>query len=234
MRLSRLWTLAAACLVTLGCAKLPDSGAAGSTTVLKFTWQMESPIVTGLEPGGAGLPYIYIIVLNLSTENPPTDLGPIPVAADGGNGFVAGDATHFILWDPIRSPQFSIWQFQDENLIEAVETGVPSQAEPIQTGDTQFRVEIDMAQLVGALNVDTIKAVQVNFLSMNRLALGGTGRVWDALGDRRVGQVNTPYTLQPIFSATYPSPSDPDVEPQGDAEDPGIDIIDWSIEVQIS
>jgi hypothetical protein len=233
MNLTRLWPLAA-CILALGCAKFPDSGAAASTTVLRFTWQLESPIVTGFEPGGAGLPYIYIIALNMSTENPPTDLGPIPVTADGGNGFVAGDATHFILWDPIRSPQFSIWQFQDENLIESVETGVPIQFNQVQTGDTQFEVEVDMAQLVGELGVEDIKAVQVNFLSMNRLALGGTGRVWDALGDRGVGQINTPFTLQPIFNFKYTNQNQVDVEPQGDAEDPGVDIIDWSIEVQIS
>ena len=112
-RLAAMLALAAMCL---GCAKFPTVASSDFTKRLVFTMTVDTQLRTGLEEGGSGLPYVYIIALRLSTDANPIDDGPLPVVVPGGNGFVAGNATHYILWNPLASPSYQIWQFQDATL----------------------------------------------------------------------------------------------------------------------
>ncbi len=221
-------------LAGAGCAKFPAVTDSDFTKRLLFTMQVDGKLRTGLGAGEGGLPYVYINALRVSTEISPTDDGPIPITIPGGNGFVAGNATHFILWDPLSSPQFQIWQFLDENLETYNQTGVPLDFLPIQDGDDTLAFEIDLSQLVPAIDVDTIQSIQVNFLTMNNRNVSGGGRLWDALGDGRIpNEVNSYFTFQPSFSTTYSNASIGNLEPSEDVVDPDLDIIDWSIEVRL-
>jgi hypothetical protein len=230
---TRLLLISLLLAALIGCAKLPESGGGDSTVRVLFRWTTDGEIVNGQGAGGGGLPYLYFIVLNLSKDANPITQGPIPVTASGGNGYVAGDATHMILWDPLRSPEFSLWKFQDEELLTITEIDIPVNYRSVQTGDRTFEVEIDLSQLVPG-EVDDIKNIQVNFLSMNRLSTSGGGtRDWDALGDSRVaGEVNSPFTFSTLFSRLYSDAIEGDIEPAGDALDPGVDFVDWEIEVR--
>ena len=224
-----LLVVAAVC----GCAKFPNTSATGQTKRLLFRMRTAAPLKTGLE-GGGGLPYVYIVALRLSTDPNPIDQGPIPIVLPGGNGFVSGNATHFIQWNPLSSPQFTIYQFTDATLEEWTPIGTPINFQPVQTGDNELFFEIDMSQLVPAGDVDTIESIQVNFLTMNAIQTGGGGRFWDALGDsENAAEVNRYFQFQPRTSTEYNNTNQGNIEPVDDVDDPQLDIADWSIEVRL-
>ena len=216
------------------CAKLPPSGAAGTSPRLAFTMAVDGKIRTGLAAGQSGLPYIYIVALRLNTdENPITD-GPLPVVVPGGNGFVAGNCTHYIKWDPLDSPQFKIWKFNDATLNDRSAIGTPVIVQPVVEGDKLLKFEIDISQLVPAADVSTIKSVQVNFLTMTTDNPSAVTRLWDALGDARiVSEVNRPVLVRLRSAGVTNSVTSAIVEPQGDVIDPDLDITDWSVEVKL-
>ena len=221
-------------LAVLGCARFPAGGSSNFTKRLVFTLTVDSKLRTGLEQGGNGLPYVYIVAIRLSTDPNPPDQGPIPVVVPGGNGFVAGHCTHFVLWNPLASPAYQIYQFSDDTLNDWFLKGYPIQSLPISEGDKTLSFEIDLSQLVPAADVPTIQSVQVNFLTMNNTNTSGGGRLWDALGDGNVpSEINSYFTFQPNSAITYTNASTGNVEPQGDVADPDLDIVDWSIEVRL-
>ena len=218
----------------VGCAKFPSSGSSDFTKRLLFTMTVDSQLRTGGEPGGSGFPYVYIVAIRLSTDPNPTDTGPIPVVVPGGNGFVAGNCTHFILWNPLASPSYQIFQFEDSTLNDWFQTGVPIQFLPIEVGDDTLSFEIDLSQLVAVALVPTIQSIQVNFLTMNNTNTSGGGRLWDALGNGNIpAEINSYFTFQPNFAALYTNSTTGNVEPPGDVSDPDLDIVDWSIEVRL-
>lgn len=218
----------------VGCAKYPSTGNSSFTKRLLFTMTVDGQIRSGQGSGQLGLPYVYIVALRLSTDPAPTDQGPIPVVVPSGNGFVAGNATHYILWNPLASPQYQIWQFRDSTLNESFQVGVPVNNRPFQEGDRTLEFEIDMSQLVPAADVDSIQSVQVNFLTMNNTNTSGSGRIWDALGDSRIPtQINSYFTIQPRSSQILNNNNQGQIEPRGDTLDPDLDIVDWSIEVRL-
>ncbi|MBX3112526.1 MAG: hypothetical protein KF857_10995 [Fimbriimonadaceae bacterium] len=220
-------------LVVSGCAKYPSSSA-GRTTRLVFTMTTDGHFRTGLGPGESGLPYIYIVALKLNTDENPTTDGPFPVVQPGGNGFVAGGCTHYILWNPLASPQYQIWQFNDATLNQSFYVGAPVNYQTLGDNDKTMSFEVDLSQLVPAGQVDTIKSVQVNFLTMNNQNVSGGGRLWDALGDSTVTtQINSPFLVRLRANQTFTNANQGTLEPRGDCPDPDLDLTDWSVEVRL-
>lgn len=223
--------LIAVLILSAGCAKFPDNPIGDATVRLAFTMTTSAPLETGA--GGTGLPYVYVIAIYLSTEENPTTDGPIPVIVPSGNGIVAGDVTHFILWNPLASPQYQIYQFRDQTLNEYFQIGVPLLFDTVAQGDRTLSFEIDLSQLVPANEVANYKSVQVNFLSMNNTNTAGTGRLWDALGDASIPtQINSPFTVRLATTQNYNNNNQGQIEPSGDCPDPALDIVDWSVEVK--
>ncbi|MBX3113524.1 MAG: hypothetical protein KF836_03070 [Fimbriimonadaceae bacterium] len=221
-------------LCVAGCAKFPSGGVIGDTKRLVFRMRVDGQLRTGQGAGQSGLPYVYIIALNVSTEDTPTTTGPIPIVVPGGNGMVDGTVTHFILWNPLASPQFQIYKFRDATLNEWFQTGIPVNYTPTNEGDREFTFEIDLSQLVAAVDVPNQQSVQVNFLTMNNTNTSGGGRIWDALGNANIpSQVNSPLTVRLNSSQIYNNQNQIITEPQGDTVDPDLDIVDWSVEVRI-
>lgn len=226
------WSMAA--LAMSGCAKFPDQGTGQFTKRLAFRMDVDRRIRSGLNDGETGLPYVYIVALRLSTNENPTDDGPFPVVTPGGNGFVAGNCTHYVLWNPLGSPAYQIWQFRDRTLNESFQTGVPVSYRDVERGDRSLEFEIDLSQLVPLTQVDTIRSVQVNFLTMNNTNQSGGGRVWDALGDARIPlEVNSPILVRLRNSQVYSNATQGGLEPAGDTPDPDLDITDWQVEVRL-
>ncbi|QYK52607.1 MAG: hypothetical protein KF824_10115 [Fimbriimonadaceae bacterium] len=221
-------------LCVAGCAKFPTGGVIGDTKRLVFRMRVDGQLRTGQGSGQSGLPYVYIIALNVSTEDTPTTTGPIPIVVPGGNGMVDGTVTHFILWNPLASPQFQIYKFRDATLNEWFQTGIPVNYTPTNEGDREFTFEIDLSQLVALADVPNQRSVQVNFLTMNNTNTSGGGRIWDALGNANIpSQVNSPLTVRLNSSQIYNNQNQIITEPQGDTVDPDLDIVDWSVEVRI-
>jgi hypothetical protein len=235
---ARALLLALAATLANGCAKFPDQGQSGFGKRITVAMRLDGQVRTGLETGGSGQPYVYIFAIHLSKSANPTTLGPIPVTTPGGNGFVDGDCTHFVLWDPRASPQFRIFQFRSASLNEWFFKDNVVNFVPVRPGDKTLQFEFDLNQLVPPADLDDYKSAQVNLLTMNNTdATGSVPRTWEALGDgRQTGTVNSPFTFRLDLSRTFTNESTGSREPLGDvrpSNDPDLDIVDWSIEVRL-
>lgn len=230
----RLWAICLIALFLAGCAKFPANSNIGTTKRLLFKLRVDGQLRTGQGIGQSGLPYVYVIALNLSQDAVPTTTGPIPIVIPGGNGIVDGEATHFILWNPLAQPQYQLFQFRDATLNEFFQTGIPVNFTPTNEGDRELQFEIDLSQLVPQTQVLDYESIQVNFLTMNNTNVSGGGRNWDALGDGlQSTQINSPLTIRLNSSQIYNNQNQILQEPQGDTPDPDLDIIDWSVELRI-
>lgn len=211
-----------------GCAVLPDNALAAGGTRLAFTLKVSREI----RPG-----YIYMVALRPSTDQNPPEQGPIPVIAPPwGNGFVAGTVTHFVMWSVNQSPRYLVYEFRPgTNLIEYFQKGVPVTYLDVSTGDKTLKFEIDLTQIApDAATAATYQSVQVNFLTMDRIPQGSGGsKNWDALGDGRLpSEVNTPIVIPLRTSGIYDNTRFLNLEPEGDMNDPDLDLVDFSVEVK--
>ncbi|MCW5942291.1 MAG: hypothetical protein KIS66_08660 [Fimbriimonadaceae bacterium] len=225
MTVRLLPTLAAALLLG-GCAKFPDAGTGATATRLVFTLQFDREINRN---------YVYVVAINPSTADNPTVQGPIPVIAPPwGNGFVAGNATHFVGYNFLVPGQYNIYRFKDAALNNYEFVGVPVQSEDVLPGGNRLRFEINLAQIAQSqAEAESFRSLQVNLLSMDRVPQSGTGKVWDALGDGRLAsQINSPVVVSLRTSRTYTNGSFFDIEPRADAADPDLDLVDFTIEVR--
>lgn len=182
--------------------------------------------------------YVYVVALRPSTEADPTDTGPIPVINQPwGNGMIAGNATVFIRWDPLTSPNYIIYRFQDVNLINYFQAGVPINFDPVEPDGKVLRFEVDINQIAATpAEALLLQSVQVNFLTMDRVPQGSDpgGKVLDALGDTRLPSEIDEFVEIPLdVSGVYDNVRFANLEPSGDTPDPDLDIVDWSIEVRV-
>lgn len=218
-----------------GCAKFPDVSGPRSTRII-CTLTVDGVIRTGNELGGTGNPLIYMVAFRFSNDDTPTTSGPIPVIAPPwGNGFVAGNATHFLRWDPTAADEYLIYRFQNETtLTEWFPIGTPILSEPVSQGSKRIRFEFDLQQLFPLeLERDALRSVQVNFLTMDRVPQSGFSKQWDALGDSgTVTNINDFVTIPLTQNGVFDNRRAGNLEPTDDQPNPDLDISDWSIEIQ--
>lgn len=220
------FALILAVLVIGACAKLPGGGAAARATRVHVTIAFQNAISTN---------YIYMVALRPSTELNPTEKGPIPVVAPPwGNGFVAGDVTHFIRWSADQFPRYQIYEFNDDTLLNYRATGIPISYVDVNPGDKQLEFELDLAQIAPSLpDALAYQSLQINLLSMDRIPQGNTGtKIWDALGNGNLpSEVNSPITIPLRNAGVYDNARFLQLEPANDVLDPALDIVDFRIEV---
>jgi hypothetical protein len=180
--------------------------------------------------------YVYIFALRPVDDPNPTDQGPIPVVAPPwGNGFVAGQCTYFVRWDPNASPRYTIYKFNDQLLTQFFAIGAPLNAVDVPSGGKQLQFEISLNQIADtAADAQAYQTLQVNFLTMDKVPQGSVGgsKAWDALGDgNNVSTINTwinvPVTRAGLFNNAFYN----NLEPVGDVADPDLDISDFAVQV---
>jgi len=212
---------------SMGCAKFPANGASNATTRVIFTMTTAAPI----NPN-----YVYIIAIHASTDVNPTTQGPIPVISQPwGNGFVAGTVDLFVRWDPLTSPNYIIYRFQDVNLTQFVQVGVPINSTPVNSGDNKLQFELDINQIASSVaQAPLLQSLQVNFLTMNRVPQGSDpgSKVYDALGNTQDPTQINDFVVIPLQAGIYNNARFANLEPTGDTPDPALDITDWSVEVR--
>lgn len=217
-----------ASVMASSCAKFPSSGSGDDSTRLIFEFEMDGPI----NPN-----FVYIVAMNPSTEDNPPTQGPIPVIAPPwGNGFVEGNATHFVRWDTSQAPHYLIFRFTDASLINFIERGVPVNFLEVEPNGKRIRFEIDLTQIAAdKTEAATFRTLQVNFLTMDRVPQGSqTDKNWDALGDGRLpSEINEFVNIPLRTSGVYDNRRFSDLEPRLDCVDPALDIVDWSVEVRL-
>src|SRR5438309_1036021 len=144
---------AALAILLCGCARFPGQGGQVVSTRLIFTMTVDGKIRSGQEQGSNGLPYVYMVAIRISTDANPTDQGPIPVIGPPwGNGFVAGNVTHFMWWNPQQSPRYGVYKFRNTDLTEWFQIGVPVTYQDVPLGGKQIQFELDLAQLAGSVD----------------------------------------------------------------------------------
>ena len=223
----RLLLLGALALLA-GCAKFPAGAAATNDTRLIFSMTVA---------GAVRSDYVYIVALRTSEDPNPDSPGPTPVVTyPSANGFVAGQATHYVRWDPLQSRAYILYRFSDTGLTAWREVGIPiTQIDVAGDGAKKLGFELSTRQLADTVEgAGRLQSVQVNFLTMNKTAQqSGTGRVIDALGDTRLAsEVNQFVRIPLTTSGIYDNARFNDLEPTGDTPDPDLDIADWSIEIR--
>ncbi|MBS1715421.1 MAG: hypothetical protein JST30_13915 [Armatimonadetes bacterium] len=239
---ARFTLVVGAALLTSACAKFPAGGADLFTKRIIVTVKLEGAVKTG------GLAYRYIVPLRLSTVSNPTDDGPKPVTSDVnvGNGFVAGNCTHYIEFNPNGSNPYEIWKFKDATLNERSLTGYAiSRSDPRdgrQPNVLQF--EVDLSQLVPTADVPSILSIQANVLTMDDYAREQDGHGWDALGDGLIpSKWNNWILLDTRTSRKYTNTNFQTEPPSGDPDfedvvglngsPPELNIADWTFEIQL-
>lgn len=218
------WALILAMAVAASCAKVPDIAGGGSGTRLSFVMTVDREI----NPA-----FVYIVALRPSTADNPTDSGPIPVIAPPwGNGFVAGNCTHFVRYDPATNPTFLVYQFRAGSQIDYFPTGSPVVFQNVQPGDRELRFDLDLSQI--SADPTTLRSIQVNFLTMDRVPQGSSGtKNWDALGDGRTPTgINQWITIPLRTNGVYDNARFTNMEPATDAPDPDLEITDFRVEVR--
>lgn len=219
-----------------GCAKFPAAGQAGSARV-RFTFDVSSTIRTGSEPTSGGIPYVYLIALKFSNSDNPTDIGPVPVVAPPwGNGFVAGRATHYVLWDPTAANPYTVYKFVDPtDLTTWFPIGVPILSTPVNQGSRRIDFELDMTQLFPVQTErDALRSVTFNILTMDRVPQSGTSKLWEGLGDGRIpSSINDYLVLSLKQNGDYDNTRLGLIEPSGDVADPQLDVVDWRVQVRL-
>ncbi|MBN9501704.1 MAG: hypothetical protein BGO01_15465 [Armatimonadetes bacterium 55-13] len=237
-----LWALALSGLMVAGCAKTPANGV-GANTRIHITMTVAGQI----KPN-----YVYIVAIRWAKSNPPFDQerGPIPViASPWGNGFVAGRANVFMRWDSFQAQPYQMFRFtnpipddqvpQDEPyLTNWVQEADPINYVDVTDGGSTLDFELDLSQIAPSGEVASMKALQINFLTMDRVPTGGDsgGKYYDGLGDTRTPSgINKFLTIPLDRNYTYTRTDNPEFieEPTGDVSDPDLDIKDWSVKVTL-
>ena len=216
--------------ILFGCARFPSSPPGSDGRKIRFWFKLAAPV----NPN-----FVYIVAINDRDDTTGAQGGPAPIIArPWGNGFVSNKATHFIRFQSTQpSGGYSFNVFTDlVTLLTFVQTGIPINFVTPLPGDSIIEFEIALTQLrppPGDPNL--ITGLQINFLSMDRVPTdpGDTNpKFWDALGNSTSpATINSYITIDAQQDRIYRN-SDNQLEPQGDVQDPSLDIIDWRIEVR--
>lgn len=227
-------------LLMAGCAKFPENGGTNTTHVV-FRMRVSREI----NPN-----YLYYVAIRTSTDPNPDSNGPIPVASyPAKNGFVAGQPTHFVSFNPYIARPFTVSKFNtrtpdasDTNPIDLTswtDVAIPLNYTTYADGIKELSFEISLDQLTGGNipDANALKSMQINFLTMNnRSTSSSSNRVFDALGNSTSStDINTFLKVPLSYSATYSNSTTTINEPANDTvggNDPDLDIVDWSVEVR--
>ncbi|MCH8274980.1 MAG: hypothetical protein IH851_09340 [Armatimonadetes bacterium] len=226
----RLAALLLVLAFAVGCARFPGGGGGPPGRRLRFTIRLDGPV----NPN-----FVYMVAID-DDDDLFGDDGPIPVVArPWGNGFMAGQATHFVRYDGfLPSGGYALFKFIDlVNLSTWVLIGLPVDFITPGPDDDTLVFEIDLSQIRPPPGDPlAIEALQINILTMDRVPTDPNDpnpRFWDALGDSRDPASITDYiTIDVTTDRIFRNSDFGDLEVQGDVPDPSLDIVDWSIEVR--
>ncbi len=236
-----------------GCAKYP-TGAQALFTKVTIRLRVSGKINTAADTDPT-TSYIYVIAIRASTEaNPLPNLAPFPAINNTNpNGRVSGSPTHFVEFNtlnPNASFPFVLYNFApgptaddptNPTDLSRFSDTTPTRG-PIVSfvqyipGTNEIKFDVFTNQLVDSdALAQTLQTLQVNLLTMNRYTNQGSGlRAWDAIGDNRVSGGLSFITVDLRRNGTVNN-SFLSIEPESDvsgANDPDLDIVDWSVDVQ--
>lgn len=243
---------AAGALLLAGCARIPPGVNTATGPQLIITMQVAGQIN----------PTDYYFVLFNTTSTPAASVGPIPViASPWGNGFATGDITQFLRFDPTQpSNGYGMYiVVPGTNNLSFSPLPGPVQYTTVASGGSTLQFQIPVSELAtSSIAAADITTVQVNFLAMNYIETiqnDPTTKLFNALGDASVGDINEPITILTTQPHVYDLLNSPSVEipgpvmetgpsgiigkitdnsqtqPSGVGTDADLQIVNWSIQV---
>jgi len=230
------------------CAKFPSGSGAGNFTAITISFRVAGVI----NPN-----YIYDVAITASpSANPAIALAPVPVInSNNPNGRVAGSPNFFIEYpgltgptsafpftlnrfalstevknpnDPTNPVNLAVWAPTTRGQIFNFSTPATS----VDQSTLTFTVYTNMLADTD-LEAQALQSLQVNILTMTRVATGSGPRVIDALGDSRTVSGLNQFLVVNLHS-TVPYTNISGFEPTGDTfggTDPDVDIVDYTITV---
>lgn len=250
-RLKPLLALGAIVAVN-GCAKFPEGGGANGFTRIIFRFEVAGRLNTQFDDDVTN--NIYAVAIRATDDiNPQPQLAPQAVVGENNpNGIVAGSPTHLVLIGPNASEPYELYRFYTQEEVpfpndpdNPINLNFPPRStrgrilnyQPIssQTRVVQFELFTNLLADTDT-EAQALNSLQVNFLTMNRRAgEGGGTRVSDSLGI----QTTTPAEFEFVkvdlrANGTYDN-TRTNIETDGDVipvNEPDVDIVNWSIEVQ--
>ena len=255
-RRSRLKPLLAlgAIVAVGGCAKFPEGGAANGFTRIIFRFEVAGRLNTQFDDDVTN--NVYAVAIRASDDiNPQPQLAPQAIIGENNpNGIVAGSPTHLVLIGPNASEPYELYRFYTQEEVpfpedpdNPINLNFPPRSTRgrilnFQQINSQTRVV--QFELFTNLLADTdaeaqlLNSLQVNFLTMNRRAGQGSGnRISDSLGIQTTAPAEFEFVRVDLrANGTYDN-SRTNIETEGDViptdrQDPDVDIVNWSIEVQ--
>lgn len=240
---SRL-TAVLALSVAAGCARVPPNSGNNALLLLvqaKFRGDVIQP--------GVGRPMYYFVLIN-RTDN-LNDPGPVPVVQSpwGGNGFATAsqpDGQGFVGFIQYDTSGFGVYSLALGGVLHKPQErifqylGTPEFSVTPRTGDRTLTFQLDLNRLPNP----TARYAQVNIVSTDTLPVtpDDTQKLWDALEDGTQPSSLTPWvTLDTTLNdrktnaGTNKEPAYVDVRDRqlGPAiNEPSLDLIDWSVEIQ--
>lgn len=229
-------------LLVTGCAKAPSGGVGptSGTILVSFT------VLGRIRPD-----YSYFVLFN-NTSTPNSSPGPIPVvSAPWGNGFAAGEFTHFVKIDAsLPNNGYGVFSVvPGTNLRSFNNLGSPTQSSPITSTSSTVSFELPLSELATtAVPAASINALQINIITTDRIPVDPNDpnpKLFDALGDgRNRSTINAPITIFTQQAGIYQNSTSVSPEPAGDVaqvanngnfinvSEPDLDIIDWHVEIR--
>jgi len=223
MRVVKIIILAAALMAT-GCANSPPGSVSGGR---RLVVQMQVA-------GEIRSDYYYYFAID--TSGNPLD-GPEAVVGPP-NGWGAGKITHYV---QVHGGAFSLWKvlgtaprLNDQNIGQPRNFAFPA------PNTLWFVIDLDQLDLPPP-PIGSSQTIEVNFITTDDGSIPNPGQViprrWDALGDL---SSSTFFSLPLIPGASFSNGSAGGIETEGDVQDearnvvdnPNLDIVDWSIELQ--
>ena len=238
-----------------GCAKFPTTDSTNEFTRLHFDFTMA---------GAVNPNYVYLIAIRPVFNGDSTAIndghGPRPVQTYGGNGFVEGYPTRYVIYKPDEPDKYALYRFLSRkeappindpdspvNLLQAVRiqtkyggiltgTGI----DPTTSGDPKT-LGFDLTTRELTDNDDdarNLQAIQFNILTMNKVAQSSgesSGRVFDALGNG-IAAIYNPAYRQINTGISYRNDAtietENDVLPEVGPSAP-LDIVGWNLSVRL-
>lgn len=237
-----------------GCAKFPEGGAGNGFTRIIFRFEVAGRLNTQFDDDVTS--NVYAVAIRASTDiNPQPQLAPQAVIGENNpNGIVAGSPTHLVLIGANASEPYELYRFYTQEEVpfpedpdNPINLNFPPRSNRgriINFQQIGNNTKVVQFELFTNLLADTdaaaqlLNSLQVNILTMNRRAGQGSGeRINDSLGIQTVNPPEFEFVRVDLrANGTYDN-SRTNIETDGDViptdrQDPDVDIVNWSIEVQ--
>ncbi|HOP79159.1 MAG TPA: hypothetical protein PLZ21_01200 [Armatimonadota bacterium] len=226
MNLKRFILLLAGLIIAVfaaGCARSPEDATPTTGTRLIFTMTVAGQI----NPN-----YHYYVAIDTSGTTTP---GPLPVVGPPwGNGWGTGNLTHYVVHDSSQPQGYLLYRISGPDLLFSNPVGPPISFIRPSPGSNYLQFTLDLGQLAtDDMPAADIDLINVNFITTDIIPVDPNypgPKYYDALGDRGNDFISFSVRTSQVYSNDLLQIEEPGDVPVNFSD---LDIVDWSVEVQV-